>query len=242
MTEINSAWDIKWTPGQVARFWDWMGAQHAMQEIYFSRQRGDAILDAAQRFVSYKGTILDLGAGPGYLSEKLLRRGARVIAADTSPASVAALQARLGHEPRFLGAHVSTIEHVPLPDANADAIFVIETVEHLDDIALKHLMTQANRLLKVSGKVIVTTPNRENLDLSRTMCPNCGCVFHTMQHVRSWSAETLSAAMQAYGFETRHCAPTCFSLLPRVLRPLNRYAYTWSGMILPHLMYVGQKH
>jgi SAM-dependent methyltransferase len=234
--------NVSWTPEQVARFWDWMGAQPAMREAYFSRERGDAILDVAKRYVRLKNSVaIDLGAGPGYLTEKLMRRGANVLAADTSWASVDALSNRLQGQPRFLGAYTIDDGQVPLPDAIADLIFVIETVEHLDREALPFLMNEVYRLLKRGGAVVITTPNDENLLQASVLCPECGCVFHNMQHVRSWTLSSLKQCMEEYKLHTVVCCATVFGRVPAFLRPFNRYAYVASGVKLPHLLYIGRR-
>lgn len=234
--------EIEWSPDQVTRFWNWMAEQPAMQEVYFSRMRGDAILGAVNRHVILKNkTILDLGSGPGYLTDKLLARGARVIAADTSAESVAALQRRLNSQPNFLGAHTSTSTSVPLASEMFDVIFSIETIEHLDDRVLTSLLNEAHRMLKLAGKVVITTPNDEDLAREKVLCPNCGSVFHTMQHQRSWTAATLKQRMLEHNFQTVRCEATVFSLLPPLLRPLNRLALAANQMKMPHLLYIGKK-
>lgn len=234
-------WAFEWTPDLIIRYWDWLAKQPRTQRLYFSRMRGDAILDATRRYWQPAKSIIDLGAGPGYLTEKLLRRGANVIAIDTSPESVAALKSRLDQKPNFKGAHVSSMLRVPLADATAEAIFLIETIEHLDDQAFESLMCEARRLLKSNGALIVTTPNEEVLQDSQAMCPNCACTFHMMQHVRTWSACTLDQTMRTFGLATISCKATLFSRLPRLLRPLNRLLYLSPEYKRPHLLYVGRK-
>ena len=233
--------EIEWSAEQITRFWDWMGARPSVQALYFSRTRGDAILDVARRYVNWREPVLDLGAGPGYLTEKLIARGAKVWAADTSPDSVAALARRLAGQKNFLGARVSTPEQVSLPDASVGTVFSVETVEHLDDDALRGLLHDVMRLLKPRGTVIITTPHAENLEPEQVMCPECGAVFHRTQHLRTWTRATLTETMQAFGFEPMVCKTTVFSLAPPLLRPLNYLALVWRGMPLPYLLYVGRK-
>ncbi|MEO5957081.1 MAG: methyltransferase domain-containing protein [Nitrospiraceae bacterium] len=48
-------------------------------------------------------------------------------------------------------------EAVPLPDSSAQLVFALEIVEHLTSPF--HLMTEAYRLLKPGGHVVITTPN-----------------------------------------------------------------------------------
>jgi len=48
-------------------------------------------------------------------------------------------------------------EKVPLPDQSAQLVFALEIVEHLTSPL--HLMTEAYRLLKSGGHLVITTPN-----------------------------------------------------------------------------------
>jgi SAM-dependent methyltransferase len=232
---------LEWNQATVTRFWNWNSRQARTQELYFSRLSGDAILAEASRYLNLRQTVIDLGAGPGYLTEKLIRSGADVRAVDISPDSIAQLDKRLGGQKHLLGSYVSTTDRVPLPDACADLIFIVETVEHLEDDALDKLLREAHRLLRPGAAVIITTPNAERLDLNRVLCPHCGSIFHVWQHVRSWSSHSLDDLMSQYNFNRITCEPTFFSYLPAILRPFHRLAYTVSGKKLPHLLYIGRK-
>jgi 2-polyprenyl-3-methyl-5-hydroxy-6-metoxy-1,4-benzoquinol methylase len=50
---------------------------------------------------------------------------------------------------------------VPLPDACADAVVAVETIEHLENP--RSLMRELARLVKPGGLVVVTTPNQLSL-------------------------------------------------------------------------------
>jgi len=120
-------------------------------------------------------------------------------------------------------------------------VTVIETVEHLDDATLGALLDETRRLVRKGGYLVVTTPHAENLPELQVMCPDCGCVFHQFQHVRSFTPADLRNAIEARGFKTIRCGPLLFSFLPRWMRPLHRWVYPRVKGKLPHLMYVGQR-
>jgi len=80
-----------------------------------------------------------------------------------------------------------------------DAIVSVEVVEHLPDAALKDYLTVADKLLSSDGVMLISTPNNENLSIWNVYCPHCKHSFHRWQHVRSWTAETLAAALAPYG-------------------------------------------
>ena len=76
--------------------------------------------DAVVRFLlgDRPRRVLDLGAGTGLLTERLLAAGHDVVAVDPSAEMLAELTARLPG----IAAHVGPAERIPLPDAAVDAV------------------------------------------------------------------------------------------------------------------------
>ena len=50
----------------------------------------------------------------------------------------------------------------------------------------------------------------EGLLLRRFRCPDCGCIFHRWQHMRSWNLDSLQKCMSTAGFITYHATATSF--------------------------------
>ncbi len=233
-------WELKWEPQLVRRFWDWFGSNPAFENTYFSKNSGDSLLDHLRAHVGLDGTVVDLGAGPGFLVDRLLALGVRTLAIDQSPASIERLNRKYASHPMFIGARTSTGDAIPAGDGEADIVLLVETVEHIDDTALDGMLREVRRALKRGGHVFITTPNDEDLEQQKVMCPSCGCVFHNYQHVRSWSAASLTSRMGTHGFREVFCAPTLFSSLPRSARWAQRLAFRIFKRRLPHLLYVGR--
>lgn len=234
-------WELKWEVEHIQRFWNWWASTPALEYLYFSNQVGDPILDEISLYIRLTGTVVDVGSGPGYIVSKLLQRGINTLAVDVSAESVNRLNERLSGNSHFMGARLSTFEAVPIDDFTADVVLLIETIEHLDDKALQSILSEILRITKRGGYIAVTTPNEENLAEHQVICPNCGCVFHTMQHIRSFSADSLRQVMQAAGFTEIVCRPTLFSYYPKLFRLLHRLKYKLKEKKLPHLLYIGQK-
>lgn len=234
-------WRLNWTPEQIERFWNWWGSNPALLKHYFAKRNGGAVLDQIRRHVRFTGTVIDLGAGPGYIVDLLVRRGVKTLAVDTSRESLAALNQRMEGFPDFLGTRLSQSDQVPVNDDQADAVLLIETIEHLGDETLRSIVAETYRIIKPGGWLAITTPHDENLAELETICPNCGCVYHSYQHVRTWSPQLLQKYMSQIGFREIVCKPTLFSSLPVVFRPLHRLAYYVFRAKLPHLLYIGQK-
>lgn len=240
-TDVNSGWKIAWTPERVARFWNWQSQQPRSQAIYFSRMVGDAILRTVEGVQPLQGVAVDFGAGPGYLTEKLMRRGMSVWATDVSEQSLADLSRKHQGNKRFLGTSPIRAGKTELGSGIADVIFLVETIEHLDDAALKDTFDEIRRLLKPDGVVVVTTPNSEDLTASQAYCPNCGCVFHTVQHIRSFDARSLPEVLKPFGIEAVRCESTLFDEGNPVLRLVKRAAHNYHYKKLPHLYLIGRK-
>jgi SAM-dependent methyltransferase len=226
--------EIDWTPEQVRRFWDYMGATPGFEDLYFAKRSGRALIRHVARKIRI-GTAVDMGCGRGDLLHLLLDRGYDAYGADQSQASVDAVNARFQGNPHFHGAVVGTA----LPDGIADTVFMLEVVEHMDDGALTQALGDARRILRSGGHLVLTTPNDENLQAAKRMCPECGAVFHQMQHVRSWTAQTLSQFLERIGFVCRSADATVLSSHSGLMGIAHKLRYT--GRKRPNLVYIGVK-
>jgi len=185
---------IVWGPQELSRFWAYYSRR---PEAYFSYRHGGAAVKAAARHLQPRTRVLDYGCGPGYLVAHLLDAGYQVMAADFSIEATGDTAKRHAGRAGFGG--VSTIDALLATGRQFDAIFLLEVVEHLYDKDLEQTLVNVCRLLVPGGHLIVTTPNEERLEDNMVYCPVSNLVFHRWQHVRSWSATTLRAAIEAHG-------------------------------------------
>jgi 2-polyprenyl-3-methyl-5-hydroxy-6-metoxy-1,4-benzoquinol methylase len=101
-----------------------------------------------------RGVIVDVGCGSGRLRAALGDRAARYVGVDAVrydgfPTGAQLLTVDLDREP------------IVLPDAAADAVVALETVEHLENP--RRLMRELVRIVRPGGVVIVSTPNQRSL-------------------------------------------------------------------------------
>lgn len=90
--------------------------------------------------------VLDLGAGTGKLTTRLVERGLRVVAVDPIPEMLELLSTSLPETPALLG----TAEEIPLPDHSVDAVLVAQAWHWFDpDIAVKEVA----RVLRPGGRL-----------------------------------------------------------------------------------------
>ena len=81
-----------------------------------------------------------------------------------------------------------------------DLVLLTEVIEHLDNRDLSVVCSNIRTLLKPGGKIFITTPNNEDFRSSMVVCPDCGCYFHKVQHIRIWNQESLASHMNGEGF------------------------------------------
>jgi 2-polyprenyl-3-methyl-5-hydroxy-6-metoxy-1,4-benzoquinol methylase len=236
--------DVQWDQAKISRLWGWYAAN--LSGTYLAKHSGHRIVDYVQRVCDLRDKrIVDFGCGAGFLFEHVARRlgpsHTRYIGVDFSEAAIDTLRKRLEGAPGFVDALHARVLPVDMPSSQADVVFCVEVVEHLDDDQLTDALREVSRLLVRSGVVVVTTPNQEDLTDNTVVCPECGCVFHRWQHVRSWSASSLTRRMEAAGFITSRVAETRLAswsgrMLYRLRAFVRRVSIDW-----PELIYVGTK-
>ncbi|MDD5070083.1 MAG: class I SAM-dependent methyltransferase [Candidatus Omnitrophica bacterium] len=239
---MNKRHEINWTTEQVSRLWGYYADNPSYASQYFSNHSGQSIVNYIKNHVSiYDKTILDFGCGPGFLLDKLIKSGAsKVYGLDFSRQSVDKANAAHQDKKTFKGA--VCLDNLPslFKDNTFDVVVAVEVVEHLSEDYLLEMLKEVHRILKPGGFFIVTTPNQENLESNKTICPDCGCVFHRWQHLRTWNVTLLKEYMESQSFLTRHIASTIFGRFPiRFLYHLRHFFK--KGFSYPHLIYIGKK-
>jgi len=235
---------VQWDEGKIGRLWGWYSQN--LSETYLAHHSGHRIIEHVLRVCDLKSKrVVDFGCGAGLLFEHLRRRlgpgHTRYVGVEFSDVCVESLRKRLDGQRGFEGVVLSQSVPVAIASSQADVVFCVEVVEHLDDSQLTEALNEMRRLLCSRGVVVVTTPNREDLRANTVACPDCGCVFHRWQHVRSWTASSLAERMEAAGFVTMHLAETLLAswrdrMLYRIRATVRNMPAEW-----PQLIYIGYK-
>ena len=237
---------IEWNTEQVRDFWDFYSQY---PELYFTYQYGDRIVETIWPYVSEGKNVLDFGCGTGFLLKHFVNKPVKIYGTDSSSASRDYVNTRFKEVKNFEGAF--SIEEI-LSDKKFEGFFdvvcLIEVVEHLTDIHMDNVLKSIRRLIKTNGRLIITTPNEEDLSASYVYCPESKKVFHRWQHVRSWSAQLLDGYLRPYGYTPERIFTCDFSAPPKRirLRSFLKKTLVKTGLIKkrteangPHLVYVG---
>lgn len=232
--------EINWDSEKISRIWQYYASNLAYKNIYFSKHSGKYILNSIRKYINFKNKkLLDFGCGPGYLIEKLLNFPCQINGLDFSKKSIEQANKKFKNHKNFAKA-VST-DKLPssFEDNSMDIVICVETLEHLKDKDLDQTLEEIYRILKKGGHVAITTPNKEDLELEKVMCPECGSVFHKWQHLRSWDSSSIKEKVESFGFKTLFVKSTIFGSFPK------RMFYFLKKIIkkkpLPHLIYIEKK-
>lgn len=90
--------------------------------------------------------VLDLGAGTGKLTVRLVERGLDVVAVDPIPEMLEVLSSSLPDTPALLG----TAEDIPLPDSHVDSVLVAQAWHWFDP---DRAIAEVARVLRPGGRL-----------------------------------------------------------------------------------------
>ncbi|HEX4587644.1 MAG TPA: methyltransferase domain-containing protein [Mycobacterium sp.] len=129
--------------------------------------------------------VLEAGCGEGYGADLIADHARRVVGLDYDESAVAHVRARY---PRVEMRHGNLAE-LPLPDADVDVVVNFQVIEHLWDQG--HFVADCLRVLRPSGVLLMSTPNRITFSPGRDTPIN---PFHTRELNADEMAELLTAA------------------------------------------------
>lgn len=148
--------------------------------------------------------LLEVGPGEGLLTRRLAGRGIRVIAVDLAQGWLKPLPSDL-----VAGRAAAAMTRLPFTRGCFDAVVAAEVIEHIPGI--ETALAEAARVLRPGGRLIVTVPYRETLQM-RT-CEECGESYEINGHVHTFDEAKLDALLRGAGLTPQHrfIGPTRFS-------------------------------
>lgn len=226
--------EFDWSRDTARRFWEYEVTQVRHS---FAAKHGRRIAGYVRRLLPKGGTVADLAAGPGFLTEALLRVECEVVAIERSISGRQLCEERNAAHPRYIGLSDFADAHALGP---FDVAVGIEVIEHLMEDELADFLALLPALLKPGGHCVLTTPNAEDLEAKAVVCPSCGSRFHRWQHLRSIDAAEMRRCLVVGGLDVAAVFATDWSVaVPSWLRG---HALTSSRRDSgPHLVGVGRR-
>ena len=170
--------------------------------------------------------VLDAGCGSGWLAERCRCAGAHVAAMDIGLKGVSGAKGRF---PSLASFQVGDLYHLPFKNAYFDVLILSEVVEHLEDIPAA--LTEAARVLKLGGRLLISVPYREKI--IEHLCIHCNHLTPANAHLHSFDEESLAQLCQTAGLEVERVQPLANKLLEMAGFPLfsTRWPFSlWRGV------------
>ncbi len=160
--------------------------------------------------------VLDAGCGPGACTEKLLNRGAEVLALDVSKKMVELAKVRLGDRATIIQANLS--QPLPFLDSNSfDIVFSSLVVGYIK--YLEPLFQEFYRILKTSGVLVFSTQH-----------PFSDFLYYNSQNY--FATELVGTTWTGFG-EKKVYVPCFRRSLTSLLNPLIKVGFKLDSMIEP---------
>jgi SAM-dependent methyltransferase len=183
---------LEWTENLVTEFWN--GAEKlGIETISFGHLAKRSVHWIIARHLTPGGRHLDYGAGNGELAAYLIDKGFPFAIDDPAGDRIAAAQ-------KFLSPGKTFLPFDPRKSGQFDIVTCFEVIEHVLDHLLDDFIATLARHVKPGGKLILTCPNKENLNNGMVYCPISKLAFHRWQHMRSIDLEWVHTKFEPYGF------------------------------------------
>jgi SAM-dependent methyltransferase len=147
--------------------------------------------------------VLDLGCGPAYLA-KIIKRDLPKTTVDGFDFSSVAMEHARQNLNRYWQLDIDKTD-IPVSDETYDAVVCLEFIEHIYDI--QHGLTEIKRVLKKSGKVLISVPNlaywRYRLQLLLGQVPHPE--VNDERHLHMFNFSTLRDRLSQAGLKVRRC-------------------------------------
>jgi 2-polyprenyl-3-methyl-5-hydroxy-6-metoxy-1,4-benzoquinol methylase len=152
------------------------------------------VLKLIDEYCKQGSTVLDLGAQPFIVSCALKKMGFNVVAFDIDPESYREIADACG-----VSVVRCDLERDELNFNNADCVVFAEVLEHLHYYYVPLVLSKINKVLKLEGVLILTTPNIASLSRRLRLLLGIQPIYH--YHVREYTMKEVISLLRVAGFE-----------------------------------------
>jgi ubiquinone/menaquinone biosynthesis C-methylase UbiE len=132
----------------------------------WDRMRSSFFSDAVRKRAYFEADLqpgkiaADIGAGTGFISEGLIKRGLNVIAVDRSEAMLEEMRRKLKRED--IDYRLAKLDRLPIQDSSADYAFANMYLHHVESPfqAIKEMA----RILRPGGKLVITDLDKHSFE------------------------------------------------------------------------------
>jgi len=121
----------------------------------------DSIIEKQRKHQKINRTVLDVGCGGGYLTEKLAKAGFEVTGLDPSKNSIKAAKVHAKHENLTIKYVEGFGEKLPFKSNSFDFVCCCDVLEHVKDFTL--VIKEISRVLRSGGVFFYDTINRTKI-------------------------------------------------------------------------------
>ena len=136
------------------------GDNKALTSYYLEFWRRALILELVTKYCPKDSVVVDLGASPFILSCALKLMGYDVIAYDYDPDRY--LNIAKAFNVKVVKCDLER-ECLNLENGSVDCVVFSEVIEHINPYYVSHTLAEINRVLRLGGKLILSTPNVASL-------------------------------------------------------------------------------
>ena len=142
---------------KVAEEWD------EMRREFFSEEVREKAYELAE--IEEDKIAADIGAGTGFITEGLLKRGVRVIVVDQSQEMLDQIRKNFD-DPDKLTYKIGDAESLPIEDNEVDHVFANMLLHHVEEP--KNAIKEMTRILRPGGKLVITDLDKHDHEFLRT--------------------------------------------------------------------------
>jgi len=208
MCAENVKQTVKWDEDKLRKFWEF---EYKVRGTYsFSGVHKKPLVKKIRELIGRNHQkLIDLGCSNGDLVFSLAKYYPLVTGVDIESSKLNELKqnAKSSAKVQFYSYEELDNHHLEY-----DVITSIEFIEHLDETEMEAHIHLIKKLLKPEGIVFFSVPNSEDLERSYVQCPDCGAVFHRVQHMRSWTPKGIRRYLEDRDFEILKIGTTNFGL------------------------------
>ena len=166
--------------------------------------------------------VLDIGCGRGESLAQLSKQKIEIWGIDFAPEAIKLSQKLITdvnlEKNKFAFLIRTNAKELPFPNGTFDLIFMLDIVEHLNPVELHLALSEAHRLLRGRGKLMIhTAPNlwyykygypfyrlfEKILDNHLPKDPKERLTYHKLVHVNEQSPHSLAKSLKKAGFKSK---------------------------------------